>query len=151
MNTKELVSRFQCVGCVLGSDPDTCSRYDPRESYGAYCHSHVLGTTINLAFTIALGLPKGFRRSTLDFSEGRDVKRTHSTLEIRLWSVGTAPDWDKFNVPVWAMEQDGFLYVRTLSPRTARLYTDVIEGGTLAMVPPEYDVIDVGEFYDDID
>lgn len=46
------------------------------------------------------------------------------------------------------MELDGYLFVRTVSPRTARIFTDVIEGGTLAMAPG---AINVGEFYDEID
>jgi len=148
MNGLDMVREFQCPGCVAGSDPETCGNYKPKDGYGYYCAGHVLGTCINGAISFALGLPKGFNRPTLDFHDGREVTHTHSTMEIRLWTSDTAPPWDKFNVAVWAMERDGFLFVRTVSPRVARIYTDVIEGGTLAMVPG---AVNVGEFADEID
>jgi hypothetical protein len=82
-------------------------------------------------------------------------------MTIRLWpktETGeiTHMDWDQFNVPVWAMEggksgdpdHAGFLFVRTYSPRVNRMAVDVIEGGTLELVP---NAIDVGKFYDKID
>jgi hypothetical protein len=67
---------------------------------------------------------------------------------IRLWVSGTAPDWDRFNVPVWAMEKDGFLFVRTFAPRLDEGSVDVIEGGTLKMVPQ---AIDISPFIDEMD
>lgn len=143
-----MIEQFQCPGCVNGLSPDTCGQYAPDVAYGARCVNHVLGTTITAAIAFALGLPKGFNRSTLDFSGPPPVTRNHNRIEIRLWQAGDAPLWNDYNVPVWAMEQDGFLFVRTLSPRVARLYTDVIEGGTLAMTP---NAIDVSKFYDDMD
>jgi len=147
VNNLEMVREFQCPGCVVGIDPETCRNYRPVNSYGHHCAGHVLGTTMNFAITFALGLPKGFNRATPDFHDG-PATRSHNRMEIRLWTRGTFPAWDKFNVAVWAMEQGGFLFVRTLSPRVARIYTDVIEGGTLAMAPG---AVDVGEFYDEID
>lgn len=56
--------------------------------------------------------------------------------------------WSRFNVAVWAMERDGFLFVRTYMPRVDVTVVDVIEGGTLALVP---DAVNVGEFVDEID
>jgi hypothetical protein len=139
-----MIEQFQCPGCVCGSDTK-CGKFKPHEQYGATCQSHVLGTSILGVGHIALGLPKGFNRSGLDPSHPGG---TSNTMNIRLWVKGTAPVWDHFNVPVWALEKDGHLFVRTLSPRRNWSYVDVVEGGTLALVP---DAINAGEFYDDMD
>ena len=69
---------------------------------------------------------------------------------IRIHEKGTvkAEFWDKFNIPVWAMVKDGFLFVRTYAPRTNQTFVDAIEGGTLELVPQ---AIDVSKFYDAMD
>lgn len=141
---KKMVETFQCPGCVCGSDTE-CGKFKPDLSYGAMCKGHVLGTSMSGAGHIALGLPKGFNRSGLDPSHPIG---TSNTMNIRLWTKGTKPEWDKFNVAVWALEHEGHLFVRTLLPRRNWSYVDVIEGGTLAMTPH---AINVGEFFDDID
>lgn len=147
--TEKLVKKFLCPGCVGGPDPKSCSQYRPKEEYGASCAGHVLGTTVFPIGNIALGLPKGFNRPGPDRSSpNNDQMRHANTMEIRLWKKGTAPEWNNLNVPVWAMVEEGYLFVRTLSPRTARNYVDVVEGGTMAMVPH---AIDVAKFIDDID
>jgi len=46
------------------------------------------------------------------------------------------------------MVKDGFLFVRTYSPRINHCSIDVIEAGDLDMVP---EAIDVGKFIDEID
>ena len=97
---------------------------------------------------MCLGLPKGFNRCGYEV-DGDSMFKSTGRLLIRLWPKGTDPHYDKFNVPVWAMEKDGFLYVRTYMPRTNKGCTDVIEGGTITEFCP--DAIDVGEFYDEID
>lgn len=72
-----------------------------------------------------------------------------TTVHIRLYPKDAPrPTWNKFNIAVWAMVHEGHLFVRTYSPRINRTYIDVIEGGTMDMVPG---AIDVGEFKDDID
>lgn len=52
------------------------------------------------------------------------------------------------NVAVWAMEKDGFLFVRTYIPRINVGFVDVVDGGTMDMVP---NAINASEFYEDID
>lgn len=143
-DAKKMVEEFQCPGCVCGSDTE-CGKFKPNKEYGAKCDGHVLGTSILGVGHMALGLPKGFNRSGLD---PKHPVGTANTMNIRLWTKGTKPDWDRLNVPVWAMEKDGYLFVRTLSPRRNWSFVDVVEGGTLALVPQ---AINVGEFYDDID
>ncbi len=137
-----LVRQFQCPGCVCGGDTD-CGvyTYDQNERR---CVSHVLGTMIGLGNSIALGLPKGFHKPGWD----KERKRARNRIDVRLWPQGDHPEWDRLNVAVWAMEQDGHLFVRTFAPRVNVSWVDVIEGGTLAMVP---DAINVAEFIDEID
>lgn len=149
MTRDELIQKFQCTGCVCGSDTK-CGQFKLNTNYGVQCTSHVLGTLVLGAGSIALGLPKGFNRPGPAQAGPDASKMKHSnTMEIRLWSADmTPPKWDHLNVPVWAMVEDGFLFVRTLAPRVGRLYVDVIEGGTLEMVPK---AINVSDFIDDID
>lgn len=139
-----MVERFQCSGCVAGMNTE-CGKFKPDDSYGFTCQGHVLGTSIIGMGHIALGLPKGFNRSPPDASHPAG---TANKMEIRFFVAGTKPTWNELNVPVWAMEQEGHLFVRTVSPRVARMRVEVIEGGTLAMVPG---AIDVSKFYDKID
>jgi len=143
MTEAEIVKEFQCAGCVCGMDTN-CGRYKTEPSWGFVCRSHVLGTcSLPYVGSFALGLPKGFCRPGFD-SNGENRNK----MDIRLWKAGNVPAWDKFNVAVWAMERDGFLFVRTFAPRVNQTWVDVIDGGTLAMCP---NAINVGEFYDEID
>jgi hypothetical protein len=145
MTKEEMVEQFICPGCVGGSDTK-CGSYEPnpRHKIESTCIKHVVGTS-SLGFgSFALGLPKGFCRAGFE----PITMRHHNTMYINCWLEGTHPDWDKLNVPVWAMEEDGFLYVRTYSPRINEARTDVIEKGTLALVPG---AVDVGKFIEEID
>ncbi len=140
MKIEAMVKEFQCAGCVVGHNTK-CGKYDPQPmNNGTSCKSWVAGTTILPAVgRIALGLPKGFNR----FGEGKLYIRLHQ---------GTTPDWNKFNVPVWAMEKDGFLFVRTYSPRVNATIVDVIEGGTFDLFKERREsVVDVGAFINEID
>jgi hypothetical protein len=67
---------------------------------------------------------------------------------IRFWLKGTHPDWDNLNVPIWALEKDGYLFVRTYMPRINDSFVDVVEEGLLGLCPT---AIDVSKFYDEID
>jgi hypothetical protein len=139
---KEMVEMFQCPGCVCGSDT-TCGRFKLEDDYGQHCAAHVLGTSILGVGTFALGLPKGFNRSGVD----PVTKMPLSRMNIRLYETG-APEWDHLNVPVWALEREGFLFVRTYSPRVNKTIVHVIKGGALALVP---NALDVAKFEDQID
>ena len=150
---EKLIEEFQCPGCVCDSRVKGCKAYEFREMEGGSfrCDGHVCGTTMMPGGTIALGLPKGFcktghERDPLDRT-GKTL-RGRSKADIRIWRKGKSPAWDRLNVAVWAMEQDGFLFVRTFSPRINVTYVDVIEGGTIAMTP---NAINVGEFIEEID
>lgn len=96
---------------------------------------------------IALGMPKGFNRTRRNGNPD-PLFGTDNKLKVFFWEEGTSPGWDRLNVPVWAMEEDGYLFVRTYAPRIDKTWIDVVEGGKLSMVPQ---AINVGEFYDEID
>lgn len=146
MTNEELIEKFQCTGCVAGPNPKSCESYKPSKNPAfVQCEGHVLGTIIAGIGNFALGLPKGFCRPGWDFTNDRPA----SKMAIRLWPTPPpATMWDYLNVPVWALVKDGFLFVRTYSPRTNTPFVDVIEGGTLDLVP---NALNVETFYDDID
>ena len=141
MTKEEMVNKFQCRGCVCGSDTK-CGQYSLKEDM-SQCTSHVVGTIIAGVGNFALGLPKGFCRTGYELMS----ERTSNKLGIRLWSEGESPNWDNFNIAVWAMEKDGYLFVRTFAPRVDITWIDVIEKGTLAMVP---NALDVSAFIDEM-
>jgi len=144
MTHEEVIDNFQCPGCVCGVNTKDCSKVAIERDTYARCTSHVLGIAISGIGSIALGLPKGFNRPGWEYFANRSANQ----MLIRCWTEGTHPSWDHLNVPVWAFEKDGFLFVRTYMPRTNRTAVDVIEKGTLALCPQ---AIDVGKFYDEID
>jgi len=135
----EMVEEFQCPGCVCGSDTK-CGFYKNDKDLNA-CSSHVLKTFILGIGYIAIGLPRGFCRP----GPNEGIK---NKMAIRLWDDGKYPAWDKLNIAVWAMEEEGTLFVRTYSPRINYSVVDVIDGGTLDMCP---NAINVAEFIDEID
>ncbi len=142
---KTMIEEFQCPGCVCGSGTD-CGAFKLQQSNGSFCCTgHVAGTSVATTHgpaTFFLGLPKGFDRL------GPVENKAERALNIRLWPKGAKPDWDKLNMAVWALEKDGYLFVRTYMPRVNHPLVDVIEGGTLALCPQ---AINVGEFIDEID
>jgi hypothetical protein len=100
-----------------------------------------VGTVAYPGGKFVLGLPKGFNKVG-----------EYAAFLLRLWPKGTKPQWDKLNVPVWSLEQDGHLFVRTFTPRLCRPSVDVVEGGTRKeSLPAKLKGIDVGEFYEEID
>lgn len=139
---KEMIGKFQCPGCMHEESTD-CERYKPEE--GRSCEGHVLGTFLGLGNPIALGLPTGFNKPGFAHDDKPVIK-----IRVRLFPDKDDFDieWNHLNVPVWAMEVDGYLFVRTFCPRINVGWIDVIAGGTMAMVP---DAIDVSKFINEID
>ncbi len=147
----QLIQEYQCAGCVAGHDPETCEAFALSDRYGFACSAHVFGTSIMGVGPLALGLPKGFCRPGFEMMPGgeADPKGRRNTIAIRMWTDGAHPKWDRFNVPVWAMDQDGALFVRTYAPRLNLTFVDVVDGGKRAELCP--DAIDVAAFVDGID
>ena len=142
----EMVEKFQCQGCMHEGGGASCSEFKLKGSEGKWCENHIIGTLFSTSATIyhvAIGLPKGFGRSSPCFA-GKSFD--HNRMGIRLWvKEDIIPIWNELNVPVWALEEGGFLFVRTYSPRIDLSYVDVMEGGTLALVP---NAIDVSKYKD---
>jgi len=138
-----MIGEFQCPGCVYGPDPKSCSqyKYEEHEHVGsACCATHCAGTRILGIGRVVLGLPRGFNRYG-----------TSDDMPIRLYEKGHPKGvWNPFNVPVWKMMWEGFLLVRTYSPRVNRSYIDVIQGGNIDD-PALKNAYDVGAFYNEID
>ena len=142
----KMIKEFQCPGCTLGSDTD-CGAFRLGQDLGGgfQCDGHSAGTFMLGAGKFALGLPKGFNRVGI-LPDGRSTN-------IRLYFEDALPRWDRLNVPVWAMKEGKYTFVRTYSPRINIGWIDVIENGP----PPEKIVpngplpIDVGAFIDEID
>lgn len=135
---KQMIEKFQCPGCVAGSDT-RCGSYKSDEKPGDMCTSHVIGTVMSGAGNIALGLPRGFNRSGYCVEK----KFTHNKMLIRFWPKGTLPEWNVFNIPVWVKTQDGYMFVRTYSPRVGWTYVDVIEDGTIESAVGAQNVTDL--------
>ncbi len=138
---RQMIEEFQCPGCVCGAGVDS-GCYEPDGDQFT-CDRHCAGTLVSHIGTINLGLPKGFNR--LGPLDQRVAGNT-----IRLYeSVETMPQYNEFNVPVWGMERDGYLFVRCYMPRVNQTYVDVIKGGTIANLPDS--VINVAEFWEGMD
>lgn len=147
----KVIEQFQCPGCGSGGDTD-CGQFEMEDSYGFWCKSHVLGTSLLGGPRFALGMPVGFNKPPRILRTTRGLQQARidddCVMSIRFWVGGEKPEWNHLNIPVWAMEQDGFLFVRTVAPRIGQVTVDVIEGGTLAMCPQ---ALDVSEFASEID
>ncbi len=141
----EMISEFQCPGCTLGTSPcQECPSFANENKYGFGCSAHSAGTLLVGGGWFYLGLPKGFNRVGAFVAKGDDKTKNN----IRLW-IDDPPEWDELNCPIWGMEKDGCLFVRTYLPRTNRNFIDIIKGGTFDMLPET--TVDVAKFIDEID
>ncbi len=150
MTGEEMIEKFQCPGCVNGPNPQKCPAFKLDTECGVNCAAHHPGTMVFPGGKVALGLPVGFNKYR-DHTSPASQKQSGdgAVMYIRLWPKGKGVfEWNKFNVPVWAMEEDGCLFVRTVSPRVNGSAVDVLEGETLALVPS---ALDVSKFKDEID
>jgi len=153
----EMVEEFQCPGCINGHGPETCKSYKLKEDYLGgnpryfQCENWRPSTFMSGVGRLCLGLPKGFLRTgSVEFGE-----KTPNYLWL-YENPENRPQYNRFNIPVWAMEKDGYLYVRCFCPRSCWVFVDVIKDGKVEMASfkdgaYEHKAINVGEFYDEID
>ncbi len=148
MTTEEMVEKFLCPGCVVGSDTK-CGRYKAPDDYHG-CLSHCLGTRIMPGIgLIALGMPKGFNRAWKFNEEGNKMLEAHHPV-IQLYPAPEKPQtFDWLNVPVWALEHEGFLFVRCMRPRISVVFDMIVEGGKAAEICPQ--ATNVTEKYESYD
>lgn len=136
----EIVKAFQCPGCMSGPDPSSCPEFDIDANLGS-CAGHQCGTYKVGAGLLALGLPKGFDR----VRSGCDIPiriLDKDSNDFKTW-------YDRFNLPFWGIEEEGYLILRVYSPRIDRCEIHIVKGAKLSDV--DFSVTNVREFYDDID
>ena len=150
----KMVEQFQCPGCVCGSDTQ-CGKF--KANWDNACGSHVAGTYMYPSGHILLGMPKGFNKTgrTVD-DEGqlsKDLNKAVISFYTKDMHDQAKSFWNRLNVPVWASEKDGHLFVRVFMPRINATMVQVIEDGTLAMVHEAgfQNVIDPSTFEDTFD
>lgn len=105
-NISVAVERYQCSGCILGSDT-SCFKVNENAG-GVGCGEHFAGTIISDIGKVFLGLPKGFNR--LGHLENMKPIIFNSFFD---WGY-----YDNFNRPVWKhLDKHGNTLVRGLMPR----------------------------------
>lgn len=101
---KEIVEKYQCLGCVCGNDI-SCYEKD-YDTVG--CSRHVAGTLLSDIGRIFLGMPKGFNRLGL-------CDKTKITI-FENFEDGWG--YNMYNVPVWKyLDKNGNTIVRGICPR----------------------------------
>jgi hypothetical protein len=143
---EKMINDFQCPGCVSGISPEECDTYSFQDTgWGFRCSGHCPGTIMSPGGVINLGLPQGFNK----VSPPTEYRKTN----IRL-SLGELNSYDHLNIPVWAYDRNGYLFVRVVSPRIDQNYVDIVKGRTiddLRKVYPKGHIYNVADFIDDID
>jgi len=125
---QEMIEKFQCPGCVSGSDTK-CGSFEFFEHKEDFfnCSKHCPGTTVNLHQLIALGLPSGFNVCLrLEQEGGRGLRLPY----IRLQTDKKPTFFTWLDIPVWYLEKDGYLFIKTYSPRTLLTAVEVYKGCT---------------------
>jgi hypothetical protein len=149
MTGTEMVEKFLCPGCVAGCDTK-CGKFKTGNhgfsTQGYFdCEGHVLGTHRLGTGSFALGMPRGFQRPP----QLNGIEHTNKMFIYLAPRGCPMPDMDNFNVPTWAMEKEGFLFLHVVSPRINYMRTFVLESRTFAELPPG--VVNVAAFYDEMD
>jgi hypothetical protein len=147
----KMIEQFQCPGCVSGSDTK-CGKFVEEEGR---CASHIAGTFMMPGGHIALGLPKGFNKTGMYYDSLTSKYDSTSKTNIHLYTKDQhelAAFWNNCNIPVWALERDGFLFVRVYMPRVNFGMVQVVEGGTMQMIREKgFNPLDVSEFENEFD
>ncbi len=146
-----MIQKFVCPGCCRGQE-DKLKCFD-NDSLG--CQNHSCGT-MTFSGSFALGLPKGFNKCGFE-GTGGIRKRSLNTMQIWCYPEGWKKEelpWEgseldkKLNIPVWAMEEDGFLFVRCFMPRLNHGIVVIVEDGTMKLAPGALNVKDFIEHID---
>ena len=153
---KAMVEEFQCPGCTCGLNTGECDQFDfTNQETGCWCLGHSAGTMLGVPgsgfMKFALGLPTGFNRVGTIQTGSEDEKDRNRRRSTNIRLTVEPPEetpYDDVNVPVWAMEKNGFLFVRVMCPRINYNYVDVFKGGKFEIICPN--AINVANFADEI-
>ena len=113
-NLKNAIERYQCSGCISGSNISCYKKSD----WSSGCGGHCAGTLITGIGKIFLGMPKGFNRLGCSFGAEQQLKIEiyEKFNEEDVW-MGSHP-MSKFNVACWKhLNEFGHTMVRGLKPR----------------------------------
>jgi len=131
----EMIREFQCPGCTCGPSGENRLPDCFKASDTLACGNHSAGTFMSGGVgCLNLGLPKGFNRlGPID----KSIQRSNIRLFTEL------PTYNSFNMPLWALEEDGYLFVVVALPRLQQFWVDVVPGKKISDLPPA--VIDVSK------
>lgn len=124
-NVKEAIERYQCPGCVSGSNI-SCGAFKKDDiNEGVGCGGHTVGTMVFGIGSFFLGMPKGFDRLGHPHEDSRaDLSVVIFETREDGWQEPTG--YKKWNIPVWKyLNEQGHTFVRGLSPRTNRPFLHV--------------------------
>jgi hypothetical protein len=135
-NKRKNIEEFQCPGCVSGSDTE-CGNFCLYDHHNLYrCENHTAGT-MNLVGKFFLGMPKGFNKAN---------------NETKIFFNDDNFYYDHLNIPVWALEKDGYLFVKQISPRINQVFVEIYKGKTFDELKDDFPFVqNVADFIDDID
>lgn len=123
-----MIDNFLCPGCMNGyKASENCKSFElVEDDNGGYkCGKHFPGTT--MGYPIILGLPPLF--SSIGFLD-KEKKRTYVRVYEAFQDV-----WDENNVPVWAGEKDGYLFVKTFWALNPNVIIEVFKDGKVSDIP----------------
>lgn len=150
----QMVEEFQCPGCVNGHEPKSCQAFNLIENQGctgSRCTNHSPGTNMLGLGRIALGLPKGFNRYGLFPGKSDSIADAiDGQMIVRLWDK-QVPKYNHYNIPVWRLERNGFLFVRAFHPRLNASAVDVVQLGNNKVEEIAGQALDAGKFFEEYD
>jgi hypothetical protein len=135
INMVEIVEKYQCPGCVNGNDTK-CGEFEKKRE-GFSCENHVAGTISNFGRKIYLGMPKGFDIVGTISEKGNNIY-IRDSADVKNY-------FDPFNVPVWVIEDDGNLLVRTFVPRLNVSIINIFPGCKISDIVFSFKGNDIGE------
>jgi hypothetical protein len=121
----KMVEKYQCPGCVKGSDVK-CGAFaiEQMDNGGFKCSGHAAGTIAmspSGVNKIVLGLPPIFG------SLAPNDRHVMVLIDQKAGQQYVKPN-DEANIPVWKMRYDGDTLVRIARPLSGRFTTLVVDG-----------------------
>lgn len=110
---KNAIQKYQCPGCMDGSDFKCVMPPINEGEWGVACGGHRVGTYAAGIGMILLGMPKGFNR----LGSYDDMKIGIFETYEDGWQEPIG--YSKWNIPTWKhLNEHGHTLIRGLSPRT---------------------------------
>ncbi|MFA5071130.1 MAG: hypothetical protein WC511_02055 [Candidatus Pacearchaeota archaeon] len=141
------VEKYFCPGCMQACNRgERCQNVSKSSNWGGFtCSKHHPGTFIGGLTKIYLGFPRGFNKVPAE---------SPYNIKPEMVEICGPTDFNHLNIPVWALEDNGNLFVKYVSPRTNVVNVLIYLNLTLEKfreIVVKYPVIDVSEFVNQID